>query len=93
LFLAVCMLANAAMPAVPLYVVGDPTQLHRVTMNLCTNAMHAMGAGGTLRVTASFGAASLPDSAKIDKGALIAAADAALYRAKRSGKNRTVKAG
>jgi diguanylate cyclase (GGDEF)-like protein len=49
--------------------------------------------GGTLRVTASFGAASLPDSAKIDKGALIAAADAALYRAKRSGKNRTVKAG
>jgi diguanylate cyclase (GGDEF)-like protein len=49
--------------------------------------------GGTLRVTASFGAASLPDSAKIDKDALVAAADAALYRAKRSGKNRTVKAG
>jgi diguanylate cyclase (GGDEF)-like protein len=48
---------------------------------------------GTLRVTASFGVASLPDSAKIDKDALIAAADAALYRAKRSGKNRTVKAG
>jgi diguanylate cyclase (GGDEF)-like protein len=49
--------------------------------------------GGTLRVTASFGAASLPHSAKIDKDALVAAADAALYRAKRSGKNRTVKAG
>ena len=48
---------------------------------------------GTLRVTASFGAASLPDSAKLDKDALVAAADAALYRAKRSGKNRTVKAG
>lgn len=48
---------------------------------------------GTLRVTASFGAASLPHSAKIDKDALVAAADAALYRAKRSGKNRTVKAG
>jgi diguanylate cyclase (GGDEF)-like protein len=48
---------------------------------------------GTLRVTASFGVASLPDSAKIDKDALVAAADAALYRAKRSGKNRTVKAG
>ena len=47
---------------------------------------------GTLRVTASFGAASLPHSAKIDKDALVAAADAALYRAKRSGKNRTVKA-
>ena len=49
-------------------------------------------ATGTLRVTASFGAASLPHSAKIDKDALVAAADAALYRAKRSGKNRTVKA-
>jgi len=47
---------------------------------------------GMLRVTASFGAASLPHSAKVDKDALVAAADAALYRAKRSGKNRTVKA-
>ena len=35
----------------PLYVVGDETQLHQVTMNLCTNALHAMGEGGTLRVT------------------------------------------
>jgi signal transduction histidine kinase len=34
----------------PLYVVGDETQLHQVTMNLCTNAVHAMGEGGTLRV-------------------------------------------
>jgi CheY-like chemotaxis protein len=41
----------ARLPGTPLYVVGDPTQLHRVTMNLCTNAVHAMGAGGTLRVT------------------------------------------
>jgi diguanylate cyclase (GGDEF)-like protein len=47
---------------------------------------------GTLRVTASFGAAALPRSADIDKDALVAAADAALYRAKRAGKNRTVKA-
>ena len=47
---------------------------------------------GKLRMTASFGAASLPHSARIDKDALVAAADAALYRAKRSGKNRTVKA-
>jgi PAS domain S-box-containing protein len=35
----------------PLYVVGDETQLHQVTMNLCTNAVHAMEAGGALRVT------------------------------------------
>ena len=33
-----------------LYVVGDATQLHQITMNLCTNACHAMAAGGTLRV-------------------------------------------
>jgi diguanylate cyclase (GGDEF)-like protein len=48
--------------------------------------------GGTLRVTASFGAASTTGSEDSDKDALVASADAALYRAKRSGKNRTVKA-
>jgi CheY-like chemotaxis protein len=31
-------------------VVGDPTQLHQVVMNLCTNAMHAMPEGGVLAV-------------------------------------------
>jgi signal transduction histidine kinase/ActR/RegA family two-component response regulator len=31
-------------------VVGDATQLHQVTMNLCTNAMHAMAHGGVLTV-------------------------------------------
>jgi diguanylate cyclase (GGDEF)-like protein len=39
-----------------------------------------------LHVTASFGVASLPENAK-DKESLIAEADAALYRAKRGGKN------
>ena len=38
-------------PAKPIYVVGDETQLHQVTMNLCTNACHAMAQGGVLRVT------------------------------------------
>jgi diguanylate cyclase (GGDEF)-like protein len=47
---------------------------------------------GHLKVTASFGAASLASSPQSDKEGLVAAADAALYRAKRSGKNRTVKA-
>ena len=47
--------------------------------------------GGTLRVTASFGVAALArDHGEVDKDALVAAADAALYRAKRAGKNRTV---
>jgi diguanylate cyclase (GGDEF)-like protein len=47
---------------------------------------------GTLKVTASFGAASLKQNSMDGKDALVAAADAALYRAKRSGKNRTVRA-
>jgi diguanylate cyclase (GGDEF)-like protein len=48
---------------------------------------------GHLNITASFGAAALPESSDADKDALVAAADQALYRAKRLGKNRVVKAG
>jgi diguanylate cyclase (GGDEF)-like protein len=51
-----------------------------------------LAGGGTLRVTASFGAASLATAGHADKDALVAAADAALYEAKRAGKNRTVRA-
>ncbi|MGH2945350.1 MAG: diguanylate cyclase [Solirubrobacteraceae bacterium] len=50
------------------------------------------GADGSLRVTASFGAASLGIAGDLDKDSLVAAADAALYEAKRAGKNRTVRA-
>jgi nitrogen-specific signal transduction histidine kinase/ActR/RegA family two-component response regulator len=32
-------------------VMGDPTQIHQVVMNLCTNAIHAMKSGGTLTVS------------------------------------------
>jgi diguanylate cyclase (GGDEF)-like protein len=64
----------------------------RVRHRIETLHLPLLEGDGTLRVTASFGAASLPHSAKVDKDALVAAADAALYRAKRSGKNRTVKA-
>ena len=46
---------------------------------------------GSLRVTASFGVASIPESAS-DSEQLVAAADAALYRAKRAGKNRVERA-
>jgi predicted ATPase/signal transduction histidine kinase/ActR/RegA family two-component response regulator len=41
---------EASTPQVPLVVIGDATQLHQVVMNLCTNAIQATGAGGTLRV-------------------------------------------
>jgi signal transduction histidine kinase len=35
----------------PAKVLGDPTQIHQVIMNICTNAMHAMrDGGGRLRV-------------------------------------------
>jgi PAS domain S-box-containing protein len=42
---------EAKLPATPVQVVGDATQLHQVVMNLCTNAIQAMGGKGTLRVT------------------------------------------
>jgi diguanylate cyclase (GGDEF)-like protein len=44
---------------------------------------------GELRVTASFGVATLLEG---EKDELIAASDVALYRAKRSGKNRSERA-
>ncbi len=46
---------------------------------------------GALRVTASVGVAAFPESAS-DAESLIAAADSALYAAKRAGKNRTMRA-
>jgi diguanylate cyclase (GGDEF)-like protein len=47
--------------------------------------------GGTMSVTASIGVAAFPDSAT-DPKRLLAIADAALYDAKRAGKNKTVRA-
>jgi diguanylate cyclase (GGDEF)-like protein len=50
-----------------------------------------LSGAGSMRVTASLGVAALPESAG-DVERLIAAADAALYEAKRGGKNKTVQA-
>ena len=37
-----------------LAIFADPSQLHQIVMNLCTNAFHAMlGAGGTMTITAA----------------------------------------
>ena len=52
----------------------------------------ALSGGDTLSVTASFGVAALPATAQ-DRESLIAEADAALYRAKRAGKNRVRRGG
>jgi len=41
---------EASIPKLPLVVIGDATQLHQVVMNLCSNAIQATSAGGTLRV-------------------------------------------
>ena len=51
----------------------------------------SLGDDEFLRVTASFGVAAMPESAA-GKAGMIAAADAALYRAKRAGKNRVGRA-
>ncbi|HEY1277438.1 MAG TPA: diguanylate cyclase [Thermoleophilaceae bacterium] len=63
----------------------------RVRAGIEALSLPLLDGDGSLRVTASFGVATLPGSADDMRG-LVAAADEALYRAKRAGKNRTVRA-
>jgi PAS domain S-box-containing protein len=55
-------------PDAPFVVFGDPTQLHQVVMNLCSNAIQAMGGGGALRV--ALDVADLPAGRAVSHGAL-----------------------
>jgi signal transduction histidine kinase len=41
---------EARLPSGPVPVIGDATKLHQVVMNLCMNALQAMGEGGSLTV-------------------------------------------
>jgi PAS domain S-box-containing protein len=52
----------------PQVVIGDATQLHQVVMNLCSNAIHAMSTGGTLRVLLQ--TANVPEEQALSHGAL-----------------------
>jgi signal transduction histidine kinase/ActR/RegA family two-component response regulator len=53
-------------------VIGDETRLHQVTMNLCTNAVQAMRAGGVLRVVLERVELSMPHA--LGRGQLAAGA-------------------
>jgi diguanylate cyclase (GGDEF)-like protein len=63
----------------------------RIRARIASERVPSLDGASPLRVTASVGAASMPVSADGAR-ALIAAADAALYEAKRAGKNRVVAA-
>jgi diguanylate cyclase (GGDEF)-like protein len=68
---------------------GAEELAERVRERIAAERVPLVATDGTLKVTASIGVASLPDSAG-DVESLIAAADTALYAAKRGGKNRVV---
>ena len=68
---------------------GAEELAERVRERIETEPVPLAEGGEALRVTASLGVASIPDSAS-DVRSLIAAADAALYAAKRAGKNRVM---
>ena len=44
---------ESSLPEAPVAIHGDATEIHQVVMNLCTNAVHAMPGGGTLKVMLS----------------------------------------
>ena len=71
---------------------GAEEVAERIRARIDAVRVPAIEGKGQLRFTTSVGVASMPSSAT-DTSGLIAAADAALYEAKRAGKNRVEKAG
>ena len=63
----------------------------RVRERIAATRIDGVEGGGAISVTASIGVATMPDDGNDTRG-LIAAADAALYEAKRAGKNRVIAA-
>jgi diguanylate cyclase (GGDEF)-like protein len=61
----------------------------RIRTAIAASRVPRVEGSGEIEITASLGVASVAPDAARDTKSLIAAADAALYRAKRSGKNRT----
>jgi diguanylate cyclase (GGDEF)-like protein len=70
---------------------GAEQQAERMRSAIEGMQIQRLDGGGLLPITASFGVAAFPTQAA-EKTALIAAADAALYRAKRGGRNRVERA-
>jgi diguanylate cyclase (GGDEF)-like protein len=71
--------------------VGGLEAAERIRQRVEATEIPRVDGPGAIRVTASVGVASMPQAAR-DVTGLIAAADAALYEAKREGKNRTEQA-
>ena len=71
--------------------VGAELLAERMRAAVADLAVKRLDGQGVLRITASFGVAAFPESAD-GRESLIAAADAALYRAKHGGKNRVERA-
>jgi diguanylate cyclase (GGDEF)-like protein len=71
--------------------VGGMEAAERIRHRIETTEVPRVNGSGVIRVTASLGVASMPEAAR-DMTGLLAAADAALYRAKGSGKNRSEQA-
>jgi PAS domain S-box-containing protein len=49
----------------PGLVLGDPTQIHQIVMNLCTNAYQAMPQGGILEVTLAEACIGAPEASEL----------------------------